>query len=73
MNFSLGLYASCLMNIEVKFPIRVAPFSAFCRIFDYLEQYEDHKPTQYRKLEADTQQSESDAPDMLMGDWQTWK
>lgn len=73
MNFSLGLYASCLMTVEVRFPIHQPAFPAFCRIMDHLETYDDHSIIPYNQLETSPQESESDAPDMLLGDWQTWK
>ena len=73
MNFSLGLYASCLMTVEVRFPIHQPPFQAFCRVMDQLEKFSTHQPCDYRQLEASDLRSEEDTPDILFGDWQTWK
>jgi len=73
MNFSLGLYASCLMRVDVKFPISQPPFPCFCQILDHLEQFESHLTINYHELERSSQTDEEDAPDILFGDWQTWK
>ena len=72
MNFSLGLFASCLMRVDVRFPITTAPFPAFCRVMDLLESY-PHTTIQYATLEAPPQEDDDDAPDLMLGDWQTWK
>jgi hypothetical protein len=73
MNFSLGLFASCLMSVEVRFPLHTPPFAAFCQVMDHLESFDDHRPTNYSSLEAATVRNEEDTPDILFGDWQTWK
>lgn len=73
MNFSLGLFAACLMRVDVKFPIGQKPFPAFCRVMDELERYESHGQCDFRTLETQSEQDDDTAPDMMLGDWQTWK
>jgi len=73
MNFSLGLYASCLMRVDVKFPIKQPPFACFCQVMDLLNQLDTSQTCDFHRLEQSAQTDEEDAPDILFGDWQTWK
>ncbi len=73
MNFSLGLYAACLMRVDAHFPIDSKPFDAFCKIMDHLEQYESHQATDYHALERESMTDEEETPELMTGDWQTWK
>lgn len=72
MNFSLGLYASCLMRVDVRLPISHAPFAAFCRIMDHLESYPNEHLDYASLVDAQGDVEESDT-DLMLGDWQTWK
>ncbi len=75
MNFSLGLYAACLMRVDVKFPIFAPAFSSFCRIFDHLEALQPDR-LDLKAIEQQINQAADDADDgmdMMLGDWQTWK
>ncbi len=73
MNFSLGLYAACLMRVDVRFPIRQPAYPSFCQILDHLETAETRIACNYHQLEQLSQSDDDDAPDILFGDWQTWK
>lgn len=73
MNFSLGLYASCLMRVDIKFPIHRPPFPCFCQVLDLLERYETQEECDYHALERSSQTDDEETPDILFGDWQTWK
>lgn len=73
MNFSLGLYASCLMRVDIKFPLKRPPFPSFCQILDHLEQFETRTPLNLHALERNSQTDDDESPDILFGDWQTWK
>ncbi len=73
MNFSLGLYASCLMRVDVKFPLHQPPFPCFCQILDHLEQYETRSACDLHALERSLHTDDDETPDILYGDWQTWK
>lgn len=75
MNFSLGLYAACLMRVDVRFPISAQPFPSFCRIFDHLDSCQpariDLKEIENRN--TSTSDSENEDDEIMYGDWQTWK
>lgn len=73
MNFSLGLYAACLMRVDVRFPIHQPAFPCFCQILDHLEQFESRTSCDYHALERSSQTDDDETPDILFGDWQTWK
>lgn len=74
MNFSLGLYASCLMRVDVRFPQHEPAFAAFCHVMDLLEEHSQQNSTPlYASLIATPQDEEEDSPELIMGDWQTWK
>lgn len=73
MNFSLGLYASCLMRVDAHFPTTSKPFDAFCMVMDHLEQYETRQPIDFHALERESMTDEEETPEMMTGDWQTWK
>ena len=74
MNFSLGLYAACLMRVDVRFPVNEPALPAICRVFDLLAQFDDTpQGCSFARLEQAAQSSDDDAPDILFGDWQTWK
>lgn len=73
MNFSLGLFASCLMRVDVSFPISTAPFPAFCRTLDLLNGYESKDYICLADLTRPMQDEDDEMPDLMLGDWQTWK
>ena len=81
MNFSLGLYGACLMHIDVHFPSNQPPLPCFLRILDLLEKHNQESSfTIEQMLQAldDKRasllaQDEDEDPDIMMGDWQTWK
>ena len=79
MNFSLGLYGACLMHVDVKFPIDQPPIPCALRVLDLLEKANSEgeplgevlKRIESERLENATDEEED--PDIMMGDWQTWK
>lgn len=81
MNFSLGLYGACLMHIDVRFPATQPPLPCVLRVLDLLEQHnqQDHTPLSQHLADLDQrraqlmQQDADQDPDIMMGDWQTWK
>lgn len=81
MNFSLGLYGACLMHVDVHFPIQQPPLPCVLRVMDLLEQQNSASdtPLEVTLAELDQKralQSQADTdedPDIMMGDWQTWK
>lgn len=75
MNFSLGLFAACLMRVDVQFPLSAQPFPSFCRILDHLESLQ---PAQLDLKAIENQVKaqaidDDEGSDMMLGDWQTWK
>lgn len=81
MNFSLGLYGACLMHVDVKFPTDRPPLPCALRVLDLLDTL-NHSGTAdlgetLRQLDeqraAALAESADDDPDIMMGDWQTWK
>lgn len=67
MNFSLGLYGSCLMHVDVKFPIDKPALQCFCEVMDCIESLNT-------KLDLQSIEDDEDGDDLvIMGDWQTWK
>lgn len=81
MNFSLGLYGSCLMHVDVRFPIHQPPLPCALKVLDLLENINKTSSPPMEQLLAqmaaqrNAQQllDEEDDPDIIMGDWQTWK
>ena len=81
MNFSLGLYGACLMHVDVRFPTNRPPLPCFIEIMDLIEEdnRKESKPLEEILHELDEKKSKSlaadedDNPDIIMGDWQTWK
>jgi len=81
MNFSLGLYGACLMHVDVRFPTERPPLPCLLQIMDIMEDdnSKESKPIEeiLRKLDekrASLLASDEDAnPEIIMGDWQTWK
>lgn len=81
MNFSLGLYGACLMHVDIHFPSSRPPLPCFLRILDLLEQYNQESTISIEQmLQALDEkrasllaQDEDEDPDIMMGDWQTWK
>lgn len=83
MNFSLGLYGSCLMQVDVHFPATRPPLPCALEAMDLLDaENRRHSPSLaslIQEAEARQQQladEESQSPtddDVMMGDWQTWK
>lgn len=81
MNFSLGLYGACLMHVDVKFPVNRPPLACALQVLDLLDQ-ENQKGTPSleqvlkeidQQKTADLSNDEDDDPEIMMGDWQTWK
>jgi len=81
MNFSLGLYGACLMHVDVHFPINQPPLPCLLKVLDLLEkdnresgQSIEQMLAKWDEKRATLQaQDEEDDPDIIMGDWQTWK
>ena len=80
MNFSLGLYGSCLMHVDVKFPPHQSPQLAALRVLDLIDSVNrtgtpslDDVLRNLDLLRAASINSDDDNPDIIMGDWQTWK
>ena len=81
MNFSLGLYGACLMHVDVHFPSQQPPLPCLVRIMDLLETDNALYPTPLEQILHDLDehrasllaQDEDEDPDIIMGDWQTWK
>lgn len=81
MNFSLGLYGACLMHVDVKFPINQPPVACALHVLDVIENANESfgKPLNeiLEEIEEENAKSQSsdeeDDPDIIMGDWQTWK
>jgi len=80
MNFSLGLYGACLMHVDVHFPATQPPLPCFLRVFDLLETKNERLSpplaeviAELNERHAQHQNDEEEDPDIIMGDWQTWK
>lgn len=81
MNFSLGLYGACLMHVDVKFPTHKQPIECALHVLDTLESANAQLSAPLEEtlaaieLKHSLQQlsDEDDNPDIIMGDWQTWK
>ena len=81
MNFSLGLYGACLMRVDVHFPIDRPPLPSLLEVMDLAETVNRQKSAPIEQLLAvlDAKrasllsQDEEEDPDIIMGDWQTWK
>lgn len=81
MNFSLGLYGACLMRVDVHFPIDRPPLPSLMQVMDLLENDNRNNSSTIEEILAqiDEQrasalaQDEDEDPDIMMGDWQTWK
>lgn len=80
MNFSLGLYGACLMHVDVKFPVQQPPLPCALHVLDVIDQANQRLtpslPAALMALEQQRQaisQQDDEDPDIIMGDWQTWK
>lgn len=81
MNFSLGLYGACLMHVDVKFPTNQPPISCALHVLDTLEAANAAYPVPLAETlaaiemqhKAQQEADDDDNPDIIMGDWQTWK
>lgn len=82
MNFSLGLYGACLMHVDVKFPAQMPPLECALKALDTMDQANrvmsgnDLKQlwaTVEQQKNANQANDEEEDPDIIMGDWQTWK
>lgn len=81
MNFSLGLYGACLMHVDVHFPTNQPPLPSLMKVMDLLEARNKEFSATIEPIlnEIDNkralaqQQDEDEDPDIIMGDWQTWK
>ncbi len=81
MNFSLGLYGACLMHVDVRFPTDRPPLPCLLQIMDLIEadNRNESKPIEEILKELDEKRAsilaadEDENPDIIMGDWQTWK
>lgn len=82
MNFSLGLYGACLMHVDVRFPSHLPPLPCALRVMDVVDEAnrmnadghlaEIIEEMEKKKASIATESDEED-PDIMMGDWQTWK
>lgn len=81
MNFSLGLYGACLMHVDVRFPVDRPPLPCALRVLDLVDAQNKKGTSSLEEVlvQIDQQralnqsQSEDEDPDIMMGDWQTWK
>lgn len=81
MNFSLGLFAACLMRVDVHFPLSSRPFDCFCHVMDVLDlANRQHSASTavsvpFSTLEINSASTTDDdlSEDLMTGDWQTWK
>lgn len=77
MNFSLGLYGECLMQIVVRFPTDKAPFQCFCEVMDHIDGINSQTPIDFKSIMEKQNASNNHASDdddiIMFGDWQTWK
>lgn len=81
MNFSLGLYGACLMHVDIKFPIDRQPVECALHVLDTIEKSNETYKMPLAEIlellaeEKNKSQStdEEEDPDIIMGDWQTWK
>ena len=81
MNFSLGLYGACLMHVDVKFPTHQPSLPCALRVLDLIDRANQfHTPSlsdtliaSQKRKDAQATSNEEDDPDIIMGDWQTWK
>lgn len=81
MNFSLGLYGACLMHVDVKFPIHQPPLPCAMRVLDVLDAANQNWTKEtgipleeiIRNRNANLTKDDEEDPDIIMGDWQTWK
>lgn len=81
MNFSLGLYGACLMHVDVHFPTTELPLPSLLKVMDLMEaanrsselSIEQMIEMLDQKRMLLNAQNEDEDPDIMMGDWQTWK
>lgn len=81
MNFSLGLYGACLMHVDVHFPADRPPLPCFLQVMDLIETSNrtGSAPIERILSQLDEKRAsllaadEDENPDIIMGDWQTWK
>lgn len=81
MNFSLGLYGACLMHVDVHFPTDRPPLPCLLEVMDHIEQINREQSDTIEQQLALLDQKrasilandEDEDPDIMMGDWQTWK
>lgn len=73
MNFSLGLYGSCLMHVDILFPTHLTPLSCFCEVMDCIEQKNSLRTQNLKAIMERDNVIDDDDDILIMGDWQTWK
>lgn len=79
MNFSLGLYGACLMQIDLQMPRHQPPLASILHVLDVLEEANErlspplHELFEAQNARLQAQHDDEDNPDIIMGDWQTWK
>lgn len=81
MNFSLGLYGACLMHVDVRFPVDRPPLPCVMQVLDTIEGDNERLSPPIATLldqldmrrAASLASDDDDDPDIIMGDWQTWK
>lgn len=81
MNFSLGLYGSCLMHVDVHFPAELRPLTAALTVLDLLDagnhagtpSLAEVLQTLDERRAQNLASADDEDPDVIMGDWQTWK
>lgn len=81
MNFSLGLYGACLMHVDVRFPIDRPPLPCALQVLDLVDAQNKKGTSSLEEVlvELDRQRAlnlslqDDEDPDIMMGDWQTWK
>lgn len=67
MKFSMGLYGACQQRIFVKPRVTMPVFESVMRLMHYMEE------GRTADLPDDETNDDTDFPDVIFGDWQTWK
>jgi len=75
MNFSLGLYGSCIMHVDVKFPTERPALQCFCEVMDCIDKHNAEGTIDFGLIKNLQQEESQDSDDdyIMFGDWQTWK
>lgn len=81
MNFSLGLYGACLMHVDVRFPASRPPLPCALEVLDLIDTTNKQSTPSLEEVLHNLDERRAaalladadDDPDVIMGDWQTWK